>query len=111
MCCLVAPNNTICAEFILKNLLKSFAELFQKRPFYLCNYPDKSQFTNQRKKRIFEDPLLFFCFSHNAIGDYFDYIVDALRAIVIEPLHNDGGNARKVEFHNVRTLVFGKFKS
>ena len=98
----------VCADFIgiAAKLIKAFLVTFFSK-----KVTDKSKFTNQRKKRIFEDPLLFFCFSHNAIGDYFDYIVDALRAIVIEPLHNDGGDARKVEFHNVRTLVFGKFKS
>ena len=41
------------ARFARSNLtptIKSFAELFQKRPFYLCNFPDKSKFETEHEK-------------------------------------------------------------
>ena len=72
------------------------------------------------KKMTFEAKLksvkiliLFFNFylSHNTINNDFGYILNAVAAIVIQPLHNYCGYTWKVKFHNVCTLVFGKFES
>ena len=49
--------------------------------------------------------------THNAVHNNVADLVDAFAAAVLDPFHNDGGDAGKVEFHHIGAAAFREVKS
>ena len=49
--------------------------------------------------------------THNAIGNDLNHRFDIVGAVLVKPFHYYGVNTGQIEFHHIRTLLFGNVES